>query len=375
MPEAGWYQDPHNPNQQRYWDGNTWTEHTHDAPFHAPQTPNQGTGPGYGVPSQMPGYINDIGEWLGRSFSVLFANAMPLFILLVLGMIPTIVALLTIGWAVEDIVIQVGNLDADSGPSDISVDGLSGGAISLAVLVVILTPIIGALFSLAQSFILHRGHVGQSASLGDAFSAGLTGLPRYIGWVLAVGFGVLGLLLAVVLVVAVLATISAALAALAIFALVVAAIPFFVWLGVKVGFLGVSSAVAPHGQSALRASTERSTGRFWGVFGRMLLLGVITFFVYALVQGFASPSLSGAVALDNAGEPTLDGVPFDELEEIPVRDLFPVGASLVIPSIISGLLTGAVGLYSRSGLAGLYADTNGPSDLVAGSTEGPTIES
>ena len=53
MPEAGWYQDPHNPNQQRYWDGQTWTEHTHDAPFSIPSAPQ---------PEQGPDYVNDIGQ-------------------------------------------------------------------------------------------------------------------------------------------------------------------------------------------------------------------------------------------------------------------------------------------------------------------------
>jgi uncharacterized protein (AIM24 family) len=28
---AGWYQDPANPSQQRYWDGQQWTEHVHAA--------------------------------------------------------------------------------------------------------------------------------------------------------------------------------------------------------------------------------------------------------------------------------------------------------------------------------------------------------
>lgn len=28
MAEAGWYQDPSNPNTTRWWDGRAWTEHT-----------------------------------------------------------------------------------------------------------------------------------------------------------------------------------------------------------------------------------------------------------------------------------------------------------------------------------------------------------
>ncbi len=26
-PQAGWYADPYGQAQQRYWDGNAWTEH------------------------------------------------------------------------------------------------------------------------------------------------------------------------------------------------------------------------------------------------------------------------------------------------------------------------------------------------------------
>jgi len=29
MPEAGWYQDPGDAGQRRWWDGNAWTEHTY----------------------------------------------------------------------------------------------------------------------------------------------------------------------------------------------------------------------------------------------------------------------------------------------------------------------------------------------------------
>lgn len=54
MPEAGWYQDPQNPAQTRWWDGAQWTGHTHPSPaqpagqttggveaYHQPLAPEQ----------------------------------------------------------------------------------------------------------------------------------------------------------------------------------------------------------------------------------------------------------------------------------------------------------------------------------------------
>jgi len=40
---AGWYPDPNDPSQSRYWDGAAWTEHTHGAQPAAPSTPAQPT--------------------------------------------------------------------------------------------------------------------------------------------------------------------------------------------------------------------------------------------------------------------------------------------------------------------------------------------
>jgi hypothetical protein len=38
---AGWYADPHNPTQRRYWDGSKWTEHTDAQQAAAPAQPAQ----------------------------------------------------------------------------------------------------------------------------------------------------------------------------------------------------------------------------------------------------------------------------------------------------------------------------------------------
>lgn len=59
---AGWYPDPENPAQQRYWDGSAWSDAVQPVPFTAPPmpppggyAPPQGYGPppGYAAPAQM----------------------------------------------------------------------------------------------------------------------------------------------------------------------------------------------------------------------------------------------------------------------------------------------------------------------------------
>jgi hypothetical protein len=368
MPEAGWYQDPHNPNQQRYWDGTTWTEHTHDAPFHPPSGPGQGPGPAevFGAPgSQVPGHINDIGNWLSRSFSVLFSNAMPLFLLLLLAIVPSMAPYWGLHQMVKDAVLTFDGFDDRSFPTGVSVEGISTGGVTVTAVVMLLATLVAAALTLAQSYVLYRGHVGRPASLGQALSAGARGLPRYVGWWLAVFLAVVLLAIVVSILIGVLGFVSPALAALASFLMLLVAIPFGVWLWTKTTFLSVSCAVAPRGQSALRASTERSTSRFWGVFGRILLLAIITIFVSGIVQSFASTSFLGAVGLNVDGVLTVDDEPITELEEgVRLGDLIPFDSGTVVAMVIGGILAGAVGLYSRSGLAGLYADLDGPSEVT-----------
>jgi hypothetical protein len=38
---AGWYPNPENPAQQRYWDGQQWSAHTADATASSPTRPSQ----------------------------------------------------------------------------------------------------------------------------------------------------------------------------------------------------------------------------------------------------------------------------------------------------------------------------------------------
>jgi uncharacterized membrane protein len=54
----GWYDDPQDPNAQRYWDGQDWTPHRQRKPLSAPTPapPPHLPPPGYGAPPPLPEY-------------------------------------------------------------------------------------------------------------------------------------------------------------------------------------------------------------------------------------------------------------------------------------------------------------------------------
>lgn len=342
MPEAGWYQDPHNPNQQRYWDGQTWTEHTHEAPFNIPSAPQ----PEYGAD-----YVNDIGDWLGRSFKVLFAHAMPVFILLLIGLIPGMLSFYLIAQAIDGVSLSL---------DDASFTGLSVSAIIFGIAGILVAAIASVAIGLAQSHLLHRGHLGLTTSVGESLVAGLRGTPRYIGWSIVIGLAVAAALIVGILIVVLGALVHGAVAVLLGIALFFAAIVGLVWLWVKASFLNVSSVVGPPGGSALRESFDRSAGRFWPVFGRLLILGLIGLAVGTVISSVAAPGYLNGFEVGADGIPELGGVPVEDLDEIVFTDLIPYDADFLVATIISSLLNGMVALFSRSGVTALYADTDGP---------------
>lgn len=60
-PAAGWYPDPENPGQLRYWDGQQWTEHRSAQTGATPPPQQQWQTPAYGQPAQR------IDTWLWQS--------------------------------------------------------------------------------------------------------------------------------------------------------------------------------------------------------------------------------------------------------------------------------------------------------------------
>ncbi len=355
MPEAGWYQDPHNPNQQRYWDGQTWTEHTHEAPFHIPSAPQ----PEYG-----PDQVNDIGDWLARSFRVLFANAMPVFILLLIGLIPGMLSFYLIAQAIDGV-----SLSLDDG----TFSGVSAAAILFGIAGMLVAAVASVAIGLAQSHLLHRGHLGLATSVGHSLGAGLKGTPRYIGWSIVIGLAVIAAFIGGILVVVLGGLVHPAVAVLFGVVLVFGVIIGLVWLWVKASFLNVSSVVGPPGESALRESFDRSVGRFWPVFGRLLILGLIGLAVGTVISSIAAPGYLNGFEVGADGTPALGGVPVEDLDEIVFTDLIPYDVDFLLATVISSLLNGMVALFSRSGVTALYADLDGPHDHESVEVPTPTM--
>ena len=80
LPAAGWYPDPEQPGQQRYWDGLEWTEHR--APLEASASPQphwggQAQGWSSGGASHGQGAAAHVDPWLWQSIVATVLCCMP----------------------------------------------------------------------------------------------------------------------------------------------------------------------------------------------------------------------------------------------------------------------------------------------------------
>ena len=76
-PAAGWYTDPSNSSQQRWWDGGIWTQHTRANAANAPANPVAVTGLALGIASCFLFSIPIFGLILSLAAIVLSAMGLP----------------------------------------------------------------------------------------------------------------------------------------------------------------------------------------------------------------------------------------------------------------------------------------------------------
>lgn len=305
----------------RYFDGEMWTDHYHH-----------------------PGRLPDIGAWLNATFGV-FGRYWRGASALAFGtsLVGALVTWLAIRGLLDDVAIV-----------DEQIVGAGAGTV-FGLFVLVLVVVLWQGFGwLAMSRYMHKAHFQDHATVTDALVHASRRLPRYMGVILALALVVLAAMLATAL----LTAISPVLGILAIIGLAVGA----VWAFVKLAFLFVAIAAAPPQTSVLRASASVSENRFWGVFGRLLLVFV----------GLAIAGQIIAVGLGEYGQ-MVDAEQLSNLVQVDgevvtvsnVRfvDLLPSPGLFIIVLVVNSAVQAATGLVTTSALMRLYLDAGAPASL------------
>ena len=301
MPDAGWYQDPHNPQQLRYWNGSTWTEHVHvpetataagSPPFTAqPASANMATA---AHPSQP---MNDIGEWLRSSFKVAWRKLGACFVLTIYGLLPLLLVAALVMAALFD-------LDEGFGGADVVLLA-AAGLVALASLVWY------GVITIAQYRVLYDAHRERSIATGEALTVGRRNVGRLIvAYLIVYGLGLIALVVFAAVVGGLFYALSSSAgleetlerAAPLINLFNLLTWPISLWLTVKLAFIPVAAAVAPRHSGLLRISMRASNGRFWPVLGRILLLSLVLTVVFIPLGIITAIGIGvGAVMVDGGG--------------------------------------------------------------------------
>ncbi|MEM7273038.1 MAG: DUF2510 domain-containing protein [Actinomycetota bacterium] len=372
---AGWYDDPMVPGGKRYWDGLQWTENAQAPPAVAQPgfgTPPPAPGPppfatpapGYGAPAvaggpTFDGRINDIGDWLGRSFRVFGANIVPLSGFVLLQLAGFVMAYIMLDQALGDTALIV-----DTG----EFIGLNGGLLVAAGVMGLVGALLSAAGWLAAHDLLYAAHVGQRPSWGASLGMGFRRLPRYIAIMI-------GVYLSFYLVAAVIVGLLVGIGALVGEDAAIILVPLFIllyvgflagslWLSVKLVFLPVTAVVVPSGQSAFRATWNTPKGRFWPVLGRVLLLFLLIGLLIAIpyfVMLFVIPGLIfSRLEVLADGTLAIDGQDVDTIDVLEFSSVLPNVGAMVATILVIGYLFTMIYLVGASAVSALYADLGGP---------------
>ncbi len=336
LPAAGWYADPNVPNAERWWNGREWEPEWRSTAFSADA-----------------GGLPDVGEWLRRAFrrAVLRWRAVALVSLLT-GAPATILFAIATRRLVSGVVI-----------TDDEIIGWSNDRLPVAVVVVVIGGLLSAIGALATAALMLRTvddvpTAGRSATTtisADVHRAvrsigvGVRALPRAVGWMLVftVAIAFVALLIAGAFVVAWPIGLL----------LTLAAIPAVVWAAIRVAF--VFQALVDRPGNPFARSAHVSSRRWWAVFGRLLLIGAITWGI-SMVVNIAGSLLNGRGPGGAFGGSQIE---FDEsgrlVQPIELTELVPVSTSSIVVSVIGALVLNiCVASVSGAAFGELYRTRN-----------------
>lgn len=267
---SGWYDDPEDPTQYRYWDGTQWTEHR------APRTTNSAANSS----SAGSAAITDGWNLLRRNWvAMVVISLITLAAYVAAAIVIFIAANNSLEPSILDIVERVTEpgFDAVNDPADEafieSIEFTPTAGFWVIVPVMIALVLIVQVFSVAlQSVHVAADHVGRPRGLGGSFGIAMRRLPRWIGvyllWALA-GAVILAVFVGLAIVTG----------GLALILLIPGGIGAFIWLFPTLYLMGTALVVGPTGEPPFRTVLAMMRGNWrrlaWPVFlVNLMVIGI-----------------------------------------------------------------------------------------------------
>lgn len=333
LPPADWYPDPELPGGQRYWDGSQWTEER--------RPPGASPAATTAEPGTKSGGLPSFSDWFGATVKVGAQSLVPAALIYIATLVPMTIAVYLVGrWAIADLEYRKTGLDGEF-------VGVDGGRIAIFCGVVLIALLVWLVVSLLVVRLLQLAHQDRSEPLGASVARAAARAPRFLG--------VLVLLVAIAIVVVIVFSVLVALVGPAAFLLLLLVIPAGVWLWVKLAFLEAAAVAAPADQPILATSWRLSTGRFWPMFGRLLVLA-IALAVASQIFGL----ITGQIVDDPVAELNLTQEDFDEGFRLGDRIGSP--AAVAAAAMLTAGIQSILSVFGASGETRLYLDGDGPTD-------------
>ena len=243
LPPAGWYDDPTSPVQERWWDGEKWSEQTRRKVVEEYQ--------------HRPGELRRVSDYLGHAFGLIRDRWDDFLLIAAVGAILSSFAALFLLRPVVDAIDIVNN----------EVVGFEFAQFGLLFIFVVVSILIFAVAAMAQYKIAWDAATEASGSWSSALNYGLSNVSRLIGWGMVAA---LPLFFALAVLVGIAAT-NAGAAGLAAIILVIG----LVWWFVVISFLPVALVALPRGSNPIGAALATVNRRWWRIFGRLFLIAII----------------------------------------------------------------------------------------------------
>lgn len=276
LPPPGWYDDPTSPVLERWWDGQQWSEQTRRKMKQAPRT--------------QPGQLSKIGDLLSDTFNRIGSRWDDLLMVAVVaGVLQGLAAVLLMRPVASAIDIVNGNLND-------RLEIVGWGSVQTIQLVgfLLLMMVITLVAALAHYRICWEAANDEESSWSAALTFGVANFARLVGWAI---IGLLPVIGGVILVVFLAALVEG-------LGVIVGIVGFaaLIWWGVTLSFMPISIAALPAGTNPISSSIALVKRRWWKLFGRLILLGLlgglVSGAVGAILGRFTGNDLFGFVFTD-----------------------------------------------------------------------------